>query len=226
MQKIAVTMATLESHNHIVGDIERGEKVYKSGGIQFEEWESNWYLCRVPHKNEHKTVRVSFSRDGQDVADFYCDCTMRYGKTAPVCRHVVAAVLAIQGGVTDSGLKLGLSATASSVVSSDNTAKAVGSGDMDVYVTPMMIALMERAACNCLAEVLKPGESSVGTQVSVSHTAASPIGRTVTATATIEWVFDRRIEFRVSASDGKNEVGSGTHTRMIVDRERFLARLE
>jgi hypothetical protein len=105
MTKIAVTMATLESHNHIVDDIERGVKIFNSGGVEISNGEGlpfelslNSYLAKVPHKkyNETKTVRVSFSKDGQDIADFYCDCARREGKNPPLCRHVVAAVLALR----------------------------------------------------------------------------------------------------------------------------------
>ena len=129
--KIAVTLVTLESHNHIVGDIERGVKVYKNGGVAHEEREPNIYWARVPHKHDSKFTTIVFTKDGKDIETHSCDCTSGYGNP-PVCRHVVAAVLAIQGGIVESGLMIGLSATARVIVNGNNTAKAVGSGNLDV----------------------------------------------------------------------------------------------
>ncbi|MCL2775977.1 MAG: thioesterase family protein [Oscillospiraceae bacterium] len=119
-------------------------------------------------------------------------------------------------------MKLGKAATVKTIVSESNTAKAVGSGSLDVFATPMMIALMEKVACECLTDGLEQGQTSVGTQVNVSHTAASPLGAEITATATIEYIFGRRIEFTVTASDGAGEIGSGKHTRIIVDSGRCM----
>ena len=119
-------------------------------------------------------------------------------------------------------LALGKSATAIAVVNGGNTAKAVGSGSLDVFATPMMIALMEQAACKCLADCLGPGQTSVGTEINISHSAASTIGVEVTAAATIDAVSGRRIEFAVKAVDSAGEIGKGRHIRVIVDAERFM----
>lgn len=121
---------------------------------------------------------------------------------------------------------IGKSANAKTTVSETNTAKAVGSGDLDVFSTPMMIALMEEAACNALAEALKPGQSSVGTQISVEHTAASALGTEITATATITSVEGQKVTFDLQASDSNQEIGKGTHSRFIIDKERFLSKLQ
>jgi len=115
----------------------------------------------------------------------------------------------------------GKSAAAVAVVTAGSTAKAVGSGSLDVFATPMMVALMEQAACNCLADCLEDGQTSVGTDISVAHTAASPIGAEVTATAAIVLVNGRNVVFEVTASDRAGEIGKGRHTRAIVDAERF-----
>ena len=112
---IAVTMVTLKSHNHIVGDVERGVKVYNSGGVEWEEHRSGQYLARVPHKGDFKMVTVTFTRDGTDIKNIYCHCTCQH-KKPPVCRHVVAAVLAIQGGITETKLALGKTATIEATV--------------------------------------------------------------------------------------------------------------
>jgi predicted thioesterase len=223
-KKIAVTLATLESHNHIIGDIERGVKIFERGGIEFKEHEPGEYLARVPHKRgESKTVSVKFSRDGRDIEYNFCDCVRR-SEDYPVCRHVVALVLAVQCGIADTKLTIGKSASASARVTEHNTAGAVGSGSLDVFATPMMIALMESAACKCLADCLDKGQTSAGTQISVEHTAASPLGAEITATATIERVLGNRIEFIVTANDGVGEIGKGRHTRAIVDGERFMTK--
>ena len=220
-EKIAVSMATLESHNHIVGDIERGVKVFKSGKVEFEEREPNFYWAKVPHKGDFKLVTVSFSRDGEDLNKHFCDCTWQ-DKRPPVCRHVVAAVLAIQGGQTESKLSLSKTTSVNTIVNESNTAFAMQSGSLPVFSTPSMIALMECAACKCLADCLDDGQTSVGTMINVEHTAATSIGAEITATATIEYVLGRKIEFAVTASDSSGIIGKGKHTRMIVDAERFM----
>jgi RimJ/RimL family protein N-acetyltransferase/predicted thioesterase len=117
---------------------------------------------------------------------------------------------------------IGKTATTTTIVSENNTAKAVGSGSLNVFATPMLIALMERAACECLA--LDNGQTSVGTAINIEHTAASPLGAEITSTATITAVDGRKIEFEVAASDNKGEIGRGTHTRFIVDGERFMTK--
>lgn len=123
-------------------------------------------------------------------------------------------------------LTIGKAATVTTTVSETNTAKAVGSGNLDVFSTPMMIALMEQAACECLSGSLEPGQGSVGTQINVAHTAASPLGAVVSATATISKVDGRKVSFDVVASDGSNQIGNGTHDRFIIDEKRFMDKLQ
>ena len=127
-----------------------------------------------------------------------------------------------RGGVAESKLSLGKTASVSTAVTENNTAKTVGSGSLDVFATPMMVALMEQAACDCLSDCLDEGQTSVGAVINVEHTAASPLGAEITATAAIEAVFGRRVEFTVTASDKSGEIGKGKHTRFIVDTERFM----
>ncbi|MDR2492134.1 MAG: hypothetical protein LBD25_01530 [Coriobacteriales bacterium] len=115
---------------------------------------------------------------------------------------------------------VGTSKTVTTVVDGSNTAAAVGSGSLDVFSTPMMVALMEQAACMCL--VLDEGQTSVGTAVAVEHVAASLPGTTISATATITGVQGRKIEFAVSAHDVMGTIGSGTHARFIVDSAKFI----
>jgi fluoroacetyl-CoA thioesterase len=95
-----------------------------------------------------------------------------------------------------------------------------------VFATPWMITAMENAALNAVRQYLDPGESVVGTAVDIRHLAATPVGQTVTAEAEVTKVDGRRIEFKVSAHDETEEIGSGTHERMVVDRARLDKRLK
>lgn len=95
-----------------------------------------------------------------------------------------------------------------------------------VFATPMMVTAMENAALNAVRDYLDPGESAVGTLVNVKHLAATPAGHMVTAQAEVTKVDGRRIEFNVSARDEIEEIGRGTHERMVVDLARIDKRLE
>ena len=122
-------------------------------------------------------------------------------------------------------ITIGKTATASTTVNESNTAHSVYSGSLNVFATPMMIALMESAACEVLSDALEDGQTSVGTQINVSHIAASPLGAVITATATITNVDGRKIDYSVVASDEAGEVGNGTHTRVVVDATKFMAKV-
>ena len=95
-----------------------------------------------------------------------------------------------------------------------------------VFATPMMVTAMENAALNAVRDYLDPGESAVGTRVDVRHLAATPAGHQVTAEAEVTKVDGRRIEFRVSARDETEEIGTGTHERIVVDLARLDRKLE
>lgn len=94
-----------------------------------------------------------------------------------------------------------------------------------VFATPMMVTIMENAALNAVRDYLEPGENAVGTLVNVRHLAATPVGHRVTAEAVVTRVDGRRIEFDVSARDEDEEIGRGTHERMVVDLARLDKRL-
>ena len=111
------------------------------------------------------------------------------------------------------------------VVSPSNTAATMGSGDMDVFATPAMVALMENAAMLAVAAHLPEGSATVGTQMNTSHIKASPLGATITASAELTEVEGRKLTFAVKAWDEKGTIGEGVHTRFVVDRERFLSKL-
>ena len=105
------------------------------------------------------------------------------------------------------------------------TAIEMGSGDLPVLATPAMMALMENAAMLAVAPHLPEGSTTVGGHISVSHIKPTPVGETVTATATVIKVDGKKIEFDVKAHCGDILLGEGTHLRFIVDREKFMSRL-
>ena len=95
-----------------------------------------------------------------------------------------------------------------------------------VFATPMMVTIMENAALNAVRDYLEPGESVVGTIVNVKHLAATPVGHQVTAEAVVTKVDGRRLEFDVTARDEVEEIGKGTHERMVVDLARIAKKLD
>lgn len=122
-------------------------------------------------------------------------------------------------------LKAGLTYTSKVVVDSDNCASAVGSGGLNVFATPSMVALMENAAMNAVAPFLPEGSTTVGTEINTTHIKPSALGDEVEATATLMHVEGRKLSFAVEAHDTKGIIGRGTHVRFVVDVERFLAKL-
>lgn len=117
----------------------------------------------------------------------------------------------------------GLEAVAEHVVTDADTAAALGSGDVAVYATPAVVALCERAAVATLSGHLDAMQTSVGTNISIDHLAPTAIGRRVEAHARLERVDGRTLHFVVDASDDAGEIARGTHVRVVVDRERFIA---
>jgi fluoroacetyl-CoA thioesterase len=127
--------------------------------------------------------------------------------------------------MSDIGLRTGLTGEVSITVTDDLTAAALGSGNVNVYSTPAMIALLEAAAIEALKSQLADGQTSVGTSLNVKHLAATPVGMEVRATAVLKEVDGRRLVFEVAASDEVELIGTGTHERFIVDRQRFEERV-
>jgi predicted thioesterase len=104
------------------------------------------------------------------------------------------------------------------------TAKTIGSGSLDVFATPMMVALMEKAACAVLEGFLAPGWTSVGTLLNITHTVASPLGAQITAQAKITEINDRRVDFELAAFDDAGLIGAGAHSRVFVAEEKLMAK--
>lgn len=118
--------------------------------------------------------------------------------------------------------KIGVTGTAELTVTEAQTAKAVGSGNLTVFSTPHMVALMEEAACQCIKSDLEPGQSSVGTKLDVAHVSATPVGMTVRAEATLIAAEGRKLTFSVRAFDEAGLIGEGTHERFLILEEKFL----
>jgi fluoroacetyl-CoA thioesterase len=119
-------------------------------------------------------------------------------------------------------LEIGARGTATMQVTPKNTAEAWGSGDVPVFGTPSLVALLETAAVNALKGHLESGETTVGTWIDISHLAASPVGVVVSAEAVLTGVEGRKLMFAVVAHDPRQKVGEGRHHRVIVSRQRFL----
>lgn len=123
-------------------------------------------------------------------------------------------------------LELNIQGRAECLVDDRNTAVSVGSGDLPVFSTPYMIALMEEASQRSVAPHLEEGQSTVGTKLSVSHEAASPVGMKVWAESKLIEIDGRRLVFEVRAFDECGLIGQGIHDRVIVRKQRFLEKAE
>ncbi len=119
-------------------------------------------------------------------------------------------------------VQVGTKGTASTMVDATKLAVTVKSGSLPVFSTPMMVALMEQAACDALSKFLDEEETSVGTSVTILHVAATPSGVQVSAEAEVTAVSGREITFRVTANDRCGLIGEGTHKRFVVHAESFL----
>lgn len=119
-------------------------------------------------------------------------------------------------------IEIGTKGYADALVEQEDTAKVVGSGDLLVYATPCMVALMEGAACESIAPFLAEGESSVGTMMQVNHISATPVGMEVRAESEVAAVEGRKVTFSIKAFDEAGEIGNAVHERFIIKADRFL----
>jgi len=122
-------------------------------------------------------------------------------------------------------MELGIKGRVETVVDHSNTAKFAGSGELDVFATPNMIALMEQAAQASVAPYLEEGQGTVGTMISVTHDAATPLGMKVWAESELVELDRRRLVFEVCAFDECGAIGKGRHERFIINNEKFLAKV-
>jgi predicted thioesterase len=123
-------------------------------------------------------------------------------------------------------LQPGLSARVELLVGDEDTALAMGSGDVPVLATPRLVALCEQATCEAVGAALEPGQTTVGTKVELAHLVATPVGVLVMAEATLTAVDKRRLTFAVSAVGPGAPVAVGHVWRSVVDREQFVARAQ
>ena len=119
-------------------------------------------------------------------------------------------------------ITVGLKGTVKTTAEREDTAYEVGSGSLLVYATPCMVALMEGAACDAIAECLPEDKTSVGIHLDVSHLAATPVGLEVWAEAEVTAVEGNVITFQVTAYDESGKIGEGIHKRAVVNTQRFL----
>ena len=119
-------------------------------------------------------------------------------------------------------ITIGMNGTAENTVERSDTAYEVGSGDLLVFATPCMVALMEGAACNAIAAAMPEGKTSVGTMLNISHIAATPVGMDVRAEAEVTEIDGNTITFTVSAYDESGKIGEGIHKRVIITAQKFL----
>ena len=119
-------------------------------------------------------------------------------------------------------ITVGMKAEVGTLVEREDTAKEVGSGDLLVYATPCMAALMEGAACEAIAEALGENQTTVGTMLNIEHLSATPVGLEVRAEAEVTAVEGKVITFDLRAFDEVGEIGKGTHKRVIVNSQKFL----
>jgi len=119
-------------------------------------------------------------------------------------------------------LSPGLTGEKPALVTEDNTAIKYGSGDVPVFATPALVGLMEGASINAVDRFLPAGFCTVGISISTTHSAATPIGMTVTARAELVEIDGRRLVFKVEGFDDREKVGEGTHERYIVQMDKFM----
>lgn len=121
-------------------------------------------------------------------------------------------------------LETGIKGTKTVTVNEANTAKTMGSGTLDVFATPALIALMEETCWRSVADQMEDGCGTVGTLLEIKHTAPTPIGMDVTCESELVEVDGRRLVFAVQAHDAKGLVGEGRHERFVIQNEKFQAK--
>ena len=122
-------------------------------------------------------------------------------------------------------METGLTYTSTVVVSKENVAATMGSGDLNVFATPAMVALMENAAMKAVADALPEGSTTVGAEMNVTHIKPSGLGAEIVATAVLTGVEGRKLTFNVGARDAEGMIGEGIHIRYAVDRRRFMEKV-
>ena len=125
----------------------------------------------------------------------------------------------------DIQLELGLQGRQELTVEMKDTASKYGSGLVEVYATPAMVALMEKTCLESVLPFLPEGHGTVGTKLNISHSKATPVGMTVTCESKLVEIDRRRLVFEVVATDEQGEIGTGSHERFVINTEKFMAKL-
>lgn len=122
-------------------------------------------------------------------------------------------------------IKIGLKAEFEIIVSPKDTASQYGSGNLDVFATPAMIALMEKTSMMCIQNYLEAGQNSVGVEINVKHVKATPVGEAVLCIAELTEVDRSKLTFSVEAYDNEGLIGQGIHKRFLIDEKQFMAKI-
>jgi predicted thioesterase len=122
-------------------------------------------------------------------------------------------------------LHLGLKAELELLVSPNETAAKYGSGSLEIFATPAMVALMEKTCMSCIAEFLDKGQNSVGVEINVKHSKATPVGETVLCVAELVFIDRAKLTFDVKAYDHEGLIGHGTHKRFLIDEDQFRMKM-
>ena len=123
-------------------------------------------------------------------------------------------------------LETGMKGHGEITVTDSLTAKRFGSGELEVYATPAMIALAEETALKSVADRLAPGQGTVGTRVDIAHLAATPLGMKVRCETELIGIDRRKLTFYVQIFDETDKIGEGTHERFVIDNEKFMKKAE
>ncbi len=123
-------------------------------------------------------------------------------------------------------LREGIRGSSETVVDENNTALTMGSGELEVFATPAMVALMEEAAAESVKPYIDEGSTTVGTALEIEHVSATPIGVSVRCESELCHVDGRKLVFNVTAYDNAGIIGKGRHERFIVEKERFMKKAE
>jgi predicted thioesterase len=152
-------------------------------------------------------------------AHYYCPDAE---KISALRNNGAAKTLFRKTKTTDIMIEKGIKGRLEQMVTPEMSAARIGSGLVEVFATPMMIALMERTCNESVVPQLEPGQGTVGTLINVTHSAATPIGMKVWCESELIEVDRRRLVFRVRAFDSRGPIGEGLHERFIIDTKRFM----
>ena len=176
-------------------------------------------LPRSAPKSKHFLQKSSENPKKQMHSGQKCGMLMEYEQiSAPLGRMIEK-----EGNFM---LNAGIKGEQSVLVTNENTAKTMGSGTLDVFATPALVALAEKTCWMSVASELDEGCGSVGTKLELEHTAPTPVGMTVTCESELTAVEGRKLVFKVSLHDEKGPVGGGVHERFVVNDAKFAAKAE